>query len=485
MPSSDDATPVSTEARPAPARRRVGGRLRWLLAGVVLTLLVFEVLFRIVGFGYRLVRAGAPGGPAKYTIVCEGDSFTFGIGGEDFPRQLEAVLNARAGQRLFRVINLGVPGQNSALIADNFEAHLLSHQPDLTIVTTGENNAWNSIRLRSPRGAPSWRAAVDGALLHLRVYKAAKIMWLGLRHGTFHAAAGERQPTTPEELERYANHLADLNEQDQAPQRTRAEVDALRTDPAMALSREGDYEGSLRLMRARVAAGQARLETYTFIAGSCLRLNLVDEAIAALEQGLARFPAGSEEAFSELGWAHERKGDAPAAYRAWKRGLLLFPASGGLYQALVRTYHARSGVWRPAEYERENPRIVENRLHRFLALVAQRYGAVNLYGPIRESFRADLRAMSDLARRHRVGVIFTSYPEAQYDVVAEVARERGHRYIDFRPAFRSRFSDRSQYISPDLCHCNGAGYRFMAEVLADSVAEMMAQRGAPLPARAR
>ena len=481
MPSSDDATPVSTEARPAPARRRVGGRLRWLLAGVVLTLLVFEVLFRVVGFGYRLVRAGAPGGPAKYTIVCEGDSFTFGIGGEDFPRQLEAVLNARAGQRLFRVINLGVPGQNSALIADNFEAHLLSHQPDLTIVTTGENNAWNSIRLRSPRGAPSWRAAVDGALLHLRVYKAAKIMWLG----TFHAAAGERQPTTPEELERYANHLADLNEQDQAPQRTRAEVDALRTDPAMALSREGDYEGSLRLMRARVAAGQARLETYTFIAGSCLRLNLVDEAIAALEEGLARFPAGSEEAFSELGWAHERKGDAPAAYRAWKRGLLLFPASGGLYQALVRTYHARSGVWRPAEYERENPRIVENRLHRFLALVAQRYGAVNLYGPIRESFRADLRAMSDLARRHRVGVIFTSYPEAQYDVVAEVARERGHRYIDFRPAFRSRFSDRSQYISPDLCHCNGAGYRFMAEVLADSVAEMMAQRGAPLPARAR
>jgi len=69
-------------------------------------------------------------------IVVLGDSFTFGDGvtvGEAFPAQLERLLN-NASARRYEVLNLGVPGYNTAQEVAYFRERGLSFDPDLVMI---------------------------------------------------------------------------------------------------------------------------------------------------------------------------------------------------------------------------------------------------------------------------------------------------------------------------------------------------------------
>jgi lysophospholipase L1-like esterase len=87
-------------------------------------------------------RGEAPG----LTILCVGDSHTFGapLPSEDaYPAQLKERLNAAHGNQRFRVVNLGIPGQNSAMVANRLEKQINFYRPDLIIAWVGLNNSWN------------------------------------------------------------------------------------------------------------------------------------------------------------------------------------------------------------------------------------------------------------------------------------------------------------------------------------------------------
>lgn len=73
----------------------------------------------------------------------------------------------------------------------------------------------------------------------------------------------------------------------------------------------GRDSAMLRLALARLLADQER----------------TDEAIAHLEVAL-EFDAGYTAAWKELGRAHARGGDAPAAERAWRQGMAVARAHG-------------------------------------------------------------------------------------------------------------------------------------------------------------
>ncbi len=154
--------------------RRIGSRALLIAAGLLLGLLVGELLVRAFGpeipvvfrdsivasddpaQGYTL-RPGAPDGesristaglrdrelahakpPGVVRIAAIGDSITFGFGnepGESFPKQLEALLNACAGEGGARVevLNLGVPGYNTVQIAARLRAVGLAFEPDAVV----------------------------------------------------------------------------------------------------------------------------------------------------------------------------------------------------------------------------------------------------------------------------------------------------------------------------------------------------------------
>ncbi len=75
------------------------------------------------------------------TIVCFGDSLTYGTGagrGMDYPSQLSKMISKP-------IINAGVPGDTTARALQRLERDVLARSPDLVLITLGGNDLKNGI----------------------------------------------------------------------------------------------------------------------------------------------------------------------------------------------------------------------------------------------------------------------------------------------------------------------------------------------------
>lgn len=135
-------------------KRRLSGGRRILFAA--LALLAFFVLTEAVLYGvskvayHQMVSRFNPQRSASdseaFRVVTFGDSVTAGQGTApqySYPRQLEELLNAGKTGGEFEVVNNGVYALNSSRTADLLPGWLKEFQPDLIVVMTGCNNAWN------------------------------------------------------------------------------------------------------------------------------------------------------------------------------------------------------------------------------------------------------------------------------------------------------------------------------------------------------
>lgn len=98
-----------------------------------------------LGFmGYRLFSSSDSGPTIPSpdgTIVCFGDSLTSGTGaseGMDYPAQLARMLGRE-------VVNVGVPGDTTARALRRLQQDVLSHSPDVVLITLGGNDLKNGI----------------------------------------------------------------------------------------------------------------------------------------------------------------------------------------------------------------------------------------------------------------------------------------------------------------------------------------------------
>lgn len=104
--------------------------------------LILAVL--IVLLGYRLFFPGSKTSSGKIadgTIICFGDSLTYGTGagkGMDYPSQLSRMISRP-------IINAGVPGDTTARALKRLEPDVLSRSPDLVLITLGGNDLKNGI----------------------------------------------------------------------------------------------------------------------------------------------------------------------------------------------------------------------------------------------------------------------------------------------------------------------------------------------------
>jgi hypothetical protein len=164
--------------------------IRWLAQGaliVLLGLLLLEGGLRVVALAgeARLSRAGSVDlSEGVLRILNVGDSHAYGaqVGLIDtYPRRVEAGLRERYPEREFQVINLGRPGVNTAFVAKRLEAQILELSPQMVIVWVGINNSWNWAE-SDPWEGMGAREVLQRALLHLRIYRVARVAW-ETRHG--------------------------------------------------------------------------------------------------------------------------------------------------------------------------------------------------------------------------------------------------------------------------------------------------------------
>lgn len=128
----------------------------WLLFFVFVFILLESGLFCTGRFLLFQRRAGTDTQGA-ISIVCIGDSHTFGVGTlarYSYPKQEETLLNINNKTQRFSINNLGVPGSSTKRQAEGLQSYFKNNHAQIVIWLTGRNNdlevkQWESASLYS------------------------------------------------------------------------------------------------------------------------------------------------------------------------------------------------------------------------------------------------------------------------------------------------------------------------------------------------
>jgi lysophospholipase L1-like esterase len=213
---------------------------RALLVGVglVVGLMLLEAMLRLAAavLPQRLQRATVtrderPPEPDEVRILCVGDSHTYGVGvspDESYPAQLERLLRER-GVRA-RVVNAGVPGQNSGQLRERLPSKLAEHRPHVVLVWVGANNQW------LPTGDEAARPA-ERVWSRLRLARLARLLFT--RH---EGVTGDFRRDLDQAVAQYGHVPQELGRPGRPLRSIEVTADLTRTDlgPIIALVRQAN-----------------------------------------------------------------------------------------------------------------------------------------------------------------------------------------------------------------------------------------------------
>ena len=151
-------------------------KLLALFLGLAAVLIAGETALRVTGQVWRGKTRYEKNDGSRYTVLCLGDSFTFG----------SELLNSGGPGRPVSVLNGGIPGQNTAQILRHLEFNIEKAKPDLIVLLAGGANSWNLWGLDSGRFSRSeWLTRLAAAFNSIKVVKLTKLLYLGLDRKTF------------------------------------------------------------------------------------------------------------------------------------------------------------------------------------------------------------------------------------------------------------------------------------------------------------
>lgn len=127
-------------------RARMGfSRLALVVFGALLGLVCFEVALHISGWWIGRGSVARSDHAGRVLLLAVGDSNTYGLylrEDEAYPRVLEELWAQRKSEPPLAVVNLGYPGMNSTLLADQFEQLLAELAPRVVTCMIGINDFW-------------------------------------------------------------------------------------------------------------------------------------------------------------------------------------------------------------------------------------------------------------------------------------------------------------------------------------------------------
>ena len=177
--------------------------VRRILLGLLVLLVATEIALRTLSTWnpFRLPDP-PPKGDEELTVLCVGDSFTYGMGaprGESYPDHLQEMLRPTV-----RVVNRGWPGANSALMAAYLPAWLAEEEPDLVLVMAGINNKHNPLGgtyqalvdagYHVPAFGETAKRRLDELLWRFRSYRMLRWQLRGEEFGEVEALARDADP---------------------------------------------------------------------------------------------------------------------------------------------------------------------------------------------------------------------------------------------------------------------------------------------------
>ena len=405
----------------------------------LITLVLLEVVLQLGALVVAWNHGGGAGGSAqdgREVVLCVGDSFTYGLGASDpattsYPAALQHVLDEADPER-FQVVRGGYPGRDSRGVLERIEGQLREFAPRHVVILVGLNDRWRQPERLALGEAEA--AADEGFRLEWRTAR----LWRWLS-GKFEAPGEAETPALsprlpPEDRAREMPALPPSIDAEDA--RAAVESGAASADPMLlpklrAAARDLGATAPELALRAAVLAFLWTGDDSLFAAelGSAPPLDspaLLQQVLGALDVSPAEHAAASAAFAESLGWEQAD-------------GIWLHKSSGR-QAALVTPRWLEFGPELLAAFE----------VHRdHLAQVIARCRAA---GP--EPLL--------VAYPNRV-----SFPDQAFEAIAEAT---GAPFLSTVARFEEELGERppSALFVADG-HCNDAGYRLLAELVAEAL----------------
>lgn len=411
-----------------------------VLIGAVLVFVLIEGALRSFGYLYQTIRLkqnGDVNAAHAVSIVCLGDSFTFGHGaqiGYSYPEQLERLLKKDGNRKTYTVHNGGVCGNTSTHLVNQLEKDINNYNPAVIIVLIGNNDYFldetNYYVSRNKMQAFFYRYFLNNfktAQLAKRVINDIKAKYWKHKINLLYAKSDTR-----------------ANPRGPVPENT---GNGPECDSAIRLAQEA-YQ-----TRAGLENAEHRLLNAIALNPSC--------AAAYFELGRLYVDclAKPHEAVVSLKKALELNQEDTAALMLLFKALYYLDEDKKAYEVLCRYLYRR-----PEEIPRYLS-ILEN------GVFSQKSSFSNLT-------LFNIQLIVDYARRRNIAVVLQNYPHDDLFLIKEYALKNTICFIDNYEAFR-RIRQSPRYRNSDYfvedAHCNNKGYSVIARNVYDALSKQVAK----------
>jgi lysophospholipase L1-like esterase len=275
-----------------------------IIIGLLVILIILEIFLRIVGFSYLIKDTyrnnNQPIKKAKYTILCLGDSHTYGFGVEhqySYPSRLQAFFDKNSKVSV-NVINYGIVTQNTTQVLNSLQKSINDTKPDIIILLSGGANHWNYYGYNSSISYPSLSGFLNKLFFNIRVYKLFVLFSKNLGSKLFFSDRDEIRQEELKQIQEKLNYY----------------MDKLKTEPQ-------------------------NPENYFYLGLYNYKVQKIDEAIKWLEKGIEVEPhCGNNYILINFCFNYYSHDETPAIN--WlKKGIEKYPNNPLLYKLILENYH--------------------------------------------------------------------------------------------------------------------------------------------------
>ncbi len=438
---------------------RSGTKVTLVILGFFLFLILLEAGLRLSGFivrsaqEYRNRQALQQKG--TYRIMCVGESTT----ANQYPSDLERILNQRHTGIRFSVIDKGVGGTNSVVIAAQLEFNLNRYHPDMVVAMMGNND----------RGIVYYKdiPEAETKLFHYcKAYRLMRLLWVRILAKAREAATFKKAlVNNPKNDRAYVELGQSYRVQGKRSQAEDAFKKAIELNP-----RNGPAYAELGWLY--LAQGKISLAEDLFK--------------QAIKMNLRNGPA-----YAELGWLYLAQGKLSQAEDAFKQAIALNPQNAGASIGLGQLYRAQGKL---SQAEDVFKRVIEmnpqnDRTYGTLSVLYGEMGKPELaeaYAQKANSLRLgydnsvtrdNYRKLKAISDARGIRVVCVQYPmrsieslkkifEGNEEGVIFVDNERVFKDVVKKDGYNAYFVD---MFGGDFGHCTAKGNRLLAENIANAI----------------
>ncbi len=488
----------------------IRNRLIVFFSAIAIILVVLEISLRVVGLIYAdLSESDAVITDEQGdTILCIGDSVTFGIGApkaSSYPAQLQRLLDASHPDKKYKVINRGWPAQNTAQILNRFESWLQTFQPDVVTILIGAQNMANFYGYQEYLKETGGRKR--GLLLrlhdfldHVRVYKFARLLLRGNETITS-SSNGESQPPEkrtgaqgksitqstaqkelvedPSQLFRFPENGTVMHQGEESEGKPAGSTknNNTITHECMAgfvYKSQAEYDKALQALLPVMDKPGIDSDCFYAVGGIYLEQQQYEEAIKWFKKGIQQAP-DDYRLYEGIGQIYREQDKLDEALTWYKKGFEK-ARYDSLYErcyleiALIflanRNYNEAIDFFK--KETRREP-LLDDNLHKLAGDYLSMFKNRRTFPAIYAWIEADIEKFLKLCARYNAQPVLQSYPvEPMVNFIyKKIARRHGVIFVDHEATFEKYVNGRvlsKEYFAPDG-HPNAKGYGLMANNL--------------------